>query len=404
MKKFGCILFDLTEQVNGKRVPNTNSGWASIEGESSFRVRKKEDLDQNVIWWTNLDKQIFWKSGAVLLNNYKYSNFFKTSLGQIIKELDISPKDVTTAKTVEYLSNIFNKSIQFCIEHYNLTEADLEKQSLSDMLYEHLVSEEDKNLVYENEILEIMTKAYQDIVVCDNDNDNINSDNKITLKIPRLYHAKQILSSMLPSGNWEIIGEDDLPSHNEDRKQLVLNYNRPLLVKVKLKKNMPKLLNLGDAIGFNKRKAREWLCLPEYLYFSKFVDLEITSVCVAEGYKSLNTPYELLEIGPLSSLSITLALIAENHWFALSSKRRHKINRNTEHVSADSVWLRATDRFYTFSIAQVFEQSGFNVVYYGNGSVSIIFDKKTQSFDNLKELCEKLNLLIPTITYKEMEE
>jgi hypothetical protein len=92
--KFGCVMFDLQEDSNGKLIPMPGNGWASIEGGSAYRIKNSGDLSNEVKWLTNLSQDVFWKTGVAKQTKLKYSGYLRTEVGQIMKELGLNPPKV----------------------------------------------------------------------------------------------------------------------------------------------------------------------------------------------------------------------------------------------------------------------------------------------------------------------
>jgi hypothetical protein len=397
--KFGCVMFDLQEDKDGKHIPLPGSGWASVEGGSSFRIKSTGDLSNEVKWLSNLSQNILWKSGAVKQTKLKHSAYLRTDVGQIMKELGLTPPKVPIAEVCETISAIFNKVMRLAIEYYHLKSFN-QKELFSEIKMEILG--DDKNI--STHVDEGLSRAYQDLVICEKP---IIKDKCffVTLKRPRYFHAKSIVDTSIPfwNGDWEFFGPDIFPSTTEKKIDFLMKLNRPFVAKVSINSfnhtnnfnvDLSKLLDLGEAIGEGgKTKDRNWVCQPELLYLSKFADLNIDAAFVADGYQSLGENIKLPYLGELTDFSYSLGLLAENVWIGLANRSVNPQTRTKTLVSPRACWIKAADRFMTMTSAMMLASAGFVVVSYGYGGVTIMIDDS--KIQQLIELAPHAGLSVP---------
>ena len=376
--KFGCVCFDMHEGSDGKMSPLPGNGWASIEGKSAFRIRSVADLSPDVKWWSNLNKNTLWNSGKQNLLKLKRSDYLKTDLGDIMKELQMSPPNIPIANICEYLSDIFNRVMRMAIEFYGLN--DFQKEDLIEELNNHLLAK-DENI--DISIDQAFMRSYQDRVFCETNNLNLEGHKKIYLRRPRVQHAKLILDTRIPVKNskWEVIFPEDLPETKEERLEFLLNNERPFICKVKILSfhemdnafiNVTKLLNMGESIApKNVRKKRDWMCQTELLYYSKFANLDIEAVIIGDRYDEECYDNLLPDMGPLGNMSYSYGLLSECVWHAITDRSYDKLNKSKTLVSPRACWLKATDRFLTLTSAMMLSSQGHNVLSYGSGSVVV---------------------------------
>lgn len=395
--RFGVVMFDLCLDKNNKLVPHLGRGWASIGGKKSFRINSTGELANDVRWWTNLQQETFWKI-AVQQRKLRASNYLRTDMGQIIKEIGLDPKKLTIPVVCEVLSELFSKVMKLSIEFYNITS--LDEQDLVSELKKTLI-DTDKNIAIF--VDEALMRSFQDFVFCEKVMD---MDYKhITLRRPRLNHAKRIVETPIPEidNGWDFLTASELPLDNNERNNFFLNSKKPFIAKVTInsymadeneKIDLSKLLNLGNAIGEKGiKKERNWVSQPEFMYLSKFCDLYVEGAFFTNGYKNIEVREKILELGPLSDHSFSLGLIAECYWVALSSRSVNLQTKSKTLVSPRACWLRATDRFLTFSSAMMLSASGFTVVSYGLGGVNVAV--KNEQIKNLIEIAPHAGLVVP---------
>ena len=296
--RFGCVMFDLVDN-NGEMKPAPGSGWASIEGAPSTRIRNTGDLSNEIIWLTNLSQDILWKTKAVKENKLKYSGYLRTDVSQMMKELGLLINKVQIANITEIISEIFNKVMRLATEFYGIksfTQKDLYSE-IRNMLFP-----DDLNV--SNHVDEALSRSYQDLVICERPLTK-EKMNFVTLKRPRYFHAKSILDTMIPfsKDSWEFLGSEDLPVSTEEKIKFLMEKGKPFIAKISINyfKHQPninlelgKLLNLGEAIGEGGRpKQRNWVCQPELLYLSKFADINIDAAFMADEYQPLEKSVQL---------------------------------------------------------------------------------------------------------------
>ncbi len=397
--KFGCVMFDLQVSEDGKSIPMPGSGWASVEGGPAFRIKGTGDLSNSIKWLTNLSQQTLWKTGAVKQPKLKHSSYLRTDVGQIMKELGLYPPQTPIADICETLSMLFNKVMRLAIEFYNLKSFN-QKELYSEIKLE--VLGDDRNISIH--VDEALSRAYQDLVICEK---SISKEKSsfITLKRPRYFHAKSIIDTSIPfwNGDWRFISSEELPIGEDKKINFLMSLDRPFVAKVNVNKfnisedlnvDLSKLLNLGEAMGEGgKTKERNWVCQPELLYLSRFADLTIEAVFVADGFQKLNENIKLPYLGELSDFSYSLGILAENFWIGLANRSINPQTRSKTLVSPRACWLKAADRFMTMTSAMMLASAGFEIASYGYGGVTVSVQE--DSLEKLIELAPHAGLLVP---------
>jgi hypothetical protein len=397
--KFGCVMFDLQEDKDGKHIPLPGSGWASVEGGSAFRIKGTGELSSEVKWLTNLSQNILWKTGAVKQPKLKHSSYLRTDVGQIMKELGLTPPKVPIAEVCEIISDLFNKVMRLAIEFYGLKSFN-QKELYAEIKMTLLG--EDRNISIH--VDEALSRAYQDLVMCEKP---ILKDKNlfVTLKRPRYFHAKSIIDTSIPfwNGSWEFFGPEVLANTTEKKIEQLMKLDRPFVAKISINSfkyatnlnvDLSKLLDLGEAIGEGgKAKDRNWVCQPELLYLSKFADLNIDAAFVADGFQSLSENITLPYLGELSDFSYSLGLLSENVWIGLANRSVNPQTRTKTLVSPRACWLKAADRFMTMTSAMMLSSAGFIVTSYGYGGVTVMIEEA--QIAKLIELAPHAGLTVP---------
>ncbi len=374
----GVVLFDLHEGSDGKMQPKLGAGWASLSGGKAFRIQRYEDLSAQSIWITNLDKTSFWHSGCTKIKRLRESGYFKTDLGALMREIGATTQKMGPTGVVESLSEIYQRTVKLMQEHYQVGA--LDNGYCIEEIKPKLIPP-DRSLGLEMD--EVLSRSYTDFIVSGSKNYDTKKYTRITLRRPRLKHAQQVLETMCPQGDWELIASSQMPEQ-EFRLAWLESLGRPVLAQVNLKNFSEKcpdfilpLLQMGEAIGMGgRKKERNWMSIQELKYFSRFAKMEISSVFAAQGYKPIHAGKALLTMGELSDFSISLGLLAEMHWVSLSERSRHPQTNSKSMVSPRASWIRASDRFYCFTATIPLSSAGFEILGYGNGCVHVLCAKE----------------------------
>lgn len=394
---FGCVLFDMTDSGDGKLIPVPGKGWASIAGGTVQRINSVDDLDSSIKWLSNLDRATFWRTGCVRLKKLRESSFLKTDLGQIMREVGIVPKRMTTAAACVALSEIFSRTMSWAMLHYDVDE--LAEQEWIDEVRSRLFPLDNPISM---EVDEALRRSYVDYIVCGSP--RLDGGRLVTLRRPRVAHAKSVLGTAIPQGEWTFIQPDSMPDEHA-RLEWFWQMQKPVLAKVAIKgfgercpAHVPPLLQLGEALGEGgRKKERNWMSLQEIKYFSRYAKVEIQAAFVADGWASFHGAKKILELGDLSNFSISLGLLAESHWMSLAGRSRNPATRSKNLVSPRASWFRATDRFLCFCSALPLAAAGFTVVSYGGGCVSVAV--RPESMAELAEVAAACGLIVPAVLF-----
>lgn len=401
--KHGCIWFN--ENELGIRDANNCGGWACIGGGEPFSFKKYNELPLDVIWWTNLNKAESWRFGKV--KRFKENTVFGIEWMALINEAGLA-KD-TKAMIVKYWSEVFGRSAEWLSRWAKSideeTPWDWGEGELLDVLKDKMIIVEPSETL---EVNHVLSKAYYEVVECEVSSEILEGKRNITLSIPRLKHAENILSSKYPAGNWNLIKQNDWPYSFNDKIKWIKDHNLPMLIEIdnlEFTENNQYDFSIGEMwLGKRGYKLNStflepiWLTEKEIMELSGIASFEIISAYICNEWQYLNYPKELLNNneGPLIHWSMTKGLLANATWQALSSPGRDPRTRRKGSYNARSVWFRAVDREISFKAAIKMKLAGYTVLSYGNGQIKIAFDPKGDA-TRLAVAAKDAGLIIPTI-------
>lgn len=398
--KFGSVMFDLHESTDGTSSPQPGSGWASIEGSNAFRIKSVNELQNDVKWLTNLNQQTLWKSGAVKHNKLKHSSYLRTDVAQIMKEIGSVPPQTPIAEVCEQISIIFNRVMRLAIEFYGISE--FNQKELNSEIKSKIIGEDRSISVHVDEAL---SRAYQDVVQCENF-DSVEDMVYVSLKKPRLFHAKDIISSKIPLTleDWDFISPDELVGDSKQKIEYLNSLQKPFIAKCSianfgyskdLNVDLSKILTLGEVFAEGgKTKERNWVCQPELNYLTKFSDIDVSAAFVSQGIQSLEDRIIIPSLGEMDDFSFSLGLLMENVWVALASRSVNPRTKVKSLISPRACWLKAQDKFSLLKSAMLISAYGYHIVSYGYGSINVFVAK--DKVKDLISICPSAGLIAPS--------
>lgn len=401
---FGCVFFDLQQREN-KSFPWPGSGWASIEGNKAYRIKGPEELSKDFIWLSNLKNDAWYQSNIFRQNHIKKSEYLKTDVGDIMKELQMIPQNLTIATITEQFSHMFNKIMRLAIELYKLNN--FEKDDLITQLKDLFIGKDESLTI---PVDEAFSRSYQDMVICEQINISLTGYKKIQLRRPRVIHAREILETEIPEkdSKWDLLLNEELPE-KDNRLEYLLSLNRPFICKVKIndfkEQNMGnnrdmhlidfnKLLNMGEAIGpKGVRKKRDWMTTTEIMYYSKFANLEIEAALIASSYSKTINKDKIPSFGDLLDMSYSYGILCECVWHSFADRSIDYINKSKTLVSPRATWYKAADRFYCLTAAILLASKGIQVLSYSSGIVNVLVSE--EQIKSLLQIAPSAGLTVP---------
>lgn len=356
--RFGAVLFDTNAP---------ESGWASVEGKSAYRIQGVGDLDSDVRWWSSLTYQDFFGVSGLPQTILKRSDYLKTDMQQLMKELGLESRFVTPAESVEVLSEIFNRVMRLARDFYGIGGNGFAALTLWEELAPHLMGDD---VSISSEMDNASARCYQSWVWCPQK--RLKNADWISLRRPRLTHVLDILTTQVPSRTWDFV---DAGKMGNNRIDWLMAQNRPALAMVAINKIQPEM---APVIGYGGGKAGErgWMALPEIEYMLKYANVRIEAAFISSGYEDIQPKRELQIGGEMGGTSISIGLLSECYLAAIYSPRFKKVmtrdgKPSEKLVSPRVAWLNAKERAISFNMSLPFHDEGFRVTGYGGGRISL---------------------------------
>lgn len=386
-QRYGVALFD-----NPKKYA---SGWAAVGdeiGAEPFSFQDTGELENNVIWITNIDKNTFFRCGLSKTPRFRHEYYLRTKLSSIVLELDIKNEDLSiqAVKLASLVATVMQ------LTHYHVGMSGAPANTLATGLRQ--VIQPDSQAV-DNVLRDASKKASQSFVECVKSHELINKDYRITsLVFHRRSYAKLITSYKLPYGEWLQAPSEVLAMSNRSMIEWVCKNDRPCLVKVRvlnINSSVNHLVNYGAGAGLVINRTdegkdwaglnqREWMTTPEINVMRKYMDLIVEDILIGEGY--VENPIRIPKWGVLSYCA---GIMCENMWVALTKDLSGSPGQNPQ-----SAWIHSIDRTLCFLAAKGLDLlANTSVQSYGYGRVTICIDNG--GFRQVADLAVRMKMVAP---------
>lgn len=390
MFEFGAVRFDTDDANSG--------GWAAISGHRAFRISSHGDLDNQILWWSNLSFKAVFGCNLHKTPNLKRTTFLSVwgNGGQedICDSWGLNDPRFSEAIRTQLLSAFFSRTMLISQSHYHLPSDIMPaSDNLADELRCQMIPKADKS--FGPELDAALRSAHQ--YFCYPVTPRLNGDDfvQVNFLIPPVRHARAVLDSLIPSDEVRFIGPEQLPP-SKHRVQWALDSEQPLLLKVNVSQVSPDVVNV---LGYSNdaKRMRNWVSQPELLMLARYAHVDISAAFIFSSYRTVESKMGLPAFDRLQSMSPTAEIICSNHWVSLCRENPYTFERNQADqrvLSPRAVWLNAMDRFYCFTYAVQLHRAGVLVKRYGAGTVSCIVPKF--NYRQVYEAACSIGLLSPS--------
>lgn len=227
-----------------------------------------------------------------------------------------------------------------------------------------------------------------------------------------LAHAKAVLETPLPDGDFRPVPGDSLPPRGSGRAAVRAWLDavtekgvKPGLFRCEARAadaSVRLLLNPGGTSGSGWNAVsmqRLWMTGPELTLLAGHADVDVfeARVCPA-GRRPGRILSFLASLPPWAGLSLTMSVILDALWHSSASKHPGRV-REPGRVSkpAGAPFLYAADQALLFPAAVKADSLGFEVQGWSSGMVRI--NTAGAGFPELEELCAKACLLPPVMRF-----
>ncbi|NMX77606.1 hypothetical protein HBO23_32075 [Pseudomonas sp. WS 5532] len=390
--RFGCVRFDADD-------PNMG-GWASVDGQESYRISSVGNLDNETLWWTNLSFSAIYGANLHKTPYIKRTTYLNSWLqeGQndICNGWGFLRRSYTEDTITQALSGIFHRVMVFATKTYGL------KPQSSVPMHDNLADElrckilPDKDQHIGPEVDGALSAAHQYYTYCLTPHYNREEMVVVRFSVPAVKYSQEMLGLIIPSEQVEFVAAEQIASLS-DRIGWVVNNPSPVLARVTVSNINPDYVNvIAFANGAKSGSNRSWVSQPELLLLSQYAKVEVISAFVFSGYESLDKACSLPPFSQLQSMAPTAELISMNHWIGLTRENCYRLEpKSTEYraISPRAAWMTAIDRFMMFTYALQLHRAGIIIRKYGAGGVTCLIPK--HNFKDAYEIAASIGLISP---------
>lgn len=386
--------------------------YAILEDEQEFHHLSPTDdslnIPNDIILFSNLNKENLWKYPLFQKYNIKDSHFFNLHFNTFEK---IVKTENDTSKTI-YLKMMFIfKKILLLGQQYYSAQYDRNKSSFSYAIQEKILNP----IEYNDELKEIFPYLYQQMCPVMNENNyHIFTEKKypiITLKKNGWDYAENLLNQPnIPNikapldyviYSQQYIKEnfcENTPKASAE-KFIIENITSPYIVKLKKReifsyyKSIENILDeTTKTYSFDNHIERIWLIDSEFQTLSNFYHLEIEKILIFNQTQNIDHlledyPLQLPTLYSLNYFSLISTLFIENVILSLQERQR-----TTKYIDLLGLFLSAFNRQELLLIVLLLHNKGFHVINYGKNQINLFMNN--DKINLLKEIVQKYNYII----------
>jgi hypothetical protein len=379
--RYGSVFFDQSENPE-------DGGWASVAGEPAKRIAGPGDLAMDTIWLTNMGFSEFYKAGVGAYPHLRMDSFLKVTVAQMCNELGIIPPYQMAAQhSVVIVSEIFNR-VAIIVRR----EFGIEIRNYSSLKDELAVKCRIPAVFSKEEFHDACKIAQQTYSTCPTK--PLRGTKTVALRKNRVAHAMEVCSAPVPGDKFTLYNGSHFGPAAK-RVERICQYAEPVICNVSIKSiqnDMVDLIAFGSVPSKNRRQAvmRDWVTQVELMMLAEYADVTVETAYTGTGWDSLNSRIRIDPM-PMDYLSYSYGLVAENFRLAHSSDTPTRGGK--VFLSAQSLWLSAIDRFWSFVMAAKLGATGLTVSGYGGGAVNV--QAHPSQYEDIMRVAHSMQLTFP---------
>ena len=372
-RSFGYVAFDSETEPE--------AGFASVGGGRAERINGMNELATDVIWWTNLSFDAFYKkTDAWRIPWLRHDKYLVASPNDVLKEWGMDPKDADVTQAIPILSEFFGRIMKMSFRLIR----DVDPQARMEEVFVGRFLREDFRFILpepeypKNEAAEVIKSghAYQEFTAT-----GVQAPRGarwVMLRKPRIAYAQEMFHTPIPKGPFEFYPRSDLRSVARDKLKWTIENENPCIAEVAIKRidgDIAPIFGFGNAVEKEKRIGRSWVAHPELVVMEHFADIDVRSLWMGAEYDLLgpNLPEPVKDFlgSSYTAISWSAGVVAETLWraCALGEEKNAASDETRAHTSWQGAWLKGADKTNMFLTAMQLTKKGYSVVSYGLGWV-----------------------------------
>lgn len=376
-RKFGVVLFDNPE--------DPQSGWASVPGSRSRRVRSPAELSTDTIWWTNVNYDMFFRRTQIWrMPTMRHDKYLVVSPRDVIREWGHDPQQVDVSFVTDLCAVAFDRIMRMS---WMLLRDVNPKMRIADAFVGKTLREDLRSLLPEldypqGEAAAVMRSGQAWAEFTATGAVGPRGGKWVVLRKPRLSYAMEMLQTPVPRAPFEYISRSEFRSLTDDKVQLIRTMKEPCIAEVgvsNMQQAVAPLYGFGNATDKGRKIPRSWVAYPEFKVLSRIADIDVKNAWRGREYWAIvpAMPEVVKDFfgDKYTEWSWTAGVIAETLWRSVVlGEDRSKVGglREGEELAQTSwpgLWIRAADKAAMFSVSLRLAELGYAVVSYGIGWV-----------------------------------
>lgn len=372
-RRFGFVFFDSESEPE--------DGFASVAGGPARRIASPHELPTDVIWWTNISFDAFFKKSDAWRNPWlRHDKYLVVSPKDVLKEWGMDPTAVDSTQAAPIVSEFFSRIMKMS---FRLIRDVDPKSRMEDVFTGRFLREDFRIILPEPEYprSEAATviksgNAWQEFT--QTAVSPVRGGRWVMLRKPRISYAQEIFHTPIPRGPFEFYGRRDIRSLARSGTIDWVNKNEnPCIAEVTINKidgDIAPIYGFGNAMEKEKRIARSWVAHPELVVMDHFADIDVKSVYMGSEYDligpNLPEPVKDFLSSKYTEISWSAGVVAETLWRACSlGEEKKSQGEERAHTSWQGVWIKGADKTNMFLSSMQLSEKGYAVVSYGLGWV-----------------------------------
>ena len=367
--RFGYIHFEDKDEPS--------FGYFSIAGGKSTRFEVLGDLPSDVLFWCNLRHDDLYRNSDIKgLSTIRHDKFLIVSPDDCLLEWGNNPKKTPPDKATIFISRLFNRIMTMA---YNLIHEIKPQRPPHEIFSKHDLR---------NDIAAVLPRAHYpsgeaalvvkaNYAYTDYTGTLLRGSKgmaRVQVRRPRLTHALDMLMTPIPDGEFTFSSGRTL----ENPEATMLTSPTPMLCEVSVSgvdAGMSSVLAFGNSMDAKKKIMRTWVAHPEAISMSAFAEVRVKSAWQGERYTTL---YDTLPKPIIDFLSCNFApvswsagIMAETIWKAACLRNPYRGNPKepSPDTSWRGLWIKSSDKVFTFTSAMEMSRKNWTVSAYGAGGI-----------------------------------
>lgn len=375
-----------------------DSGIMACSPESVSELDGWQELDQEIIWLTNIELPVLMESGLAAETYLRARNYMAPDLKQIARELNLDiNQSQLTANSIRILQEvaqrIFNYLERLCgmavSARYEIT-----LDRLTSTIRKAIRSSDSE--VHMPQLMHEVFDSAQTLSTRPAVNAINPGDQIITLSYPRGAYAMLLFEQIIPKGAWHFIkAPEALAKVNSDNGMDIIESifdGRAGFIQVRMNSKRNQDLPFLRA----QTEGSQWVSLHEFRELANDISMRVLNIAHSESQQTVGEYLQSANIklpDMVDGLSYSAGIALENVWKALLLHNESNLSLKPFLDSA-SVSIRSWDRIFCKRAAEAVFDRGYKVLTHGNNNITVAVPKT--EITALKDLGYQLYMHAPT--------